>query len=205
MDADGENAGADVSAAFGQRGLRAVPQDGAGLGACVVAVGDGVLVAVGDGLVVFFTGAVVLVGALVGPVVATVVAVRTGFGTVLVCRGEGATVAVGDGLVVGLAVVAGVGLSLTSTLRASWSSPPNVEGTTESGNACRPISASRPVAAVASMTMTTLDSSGPRCAFVVPVTVATSPRGSRCGCLRFHLSDVYSTDCTCVVTLCHQR
>ena len=201
---DGEDVAAG-SADLGQRGLRAVPQDGAGLGACVVALGDGDLVAVGDGEVVFFGGVVAFVVVVTGfgPVVgATLSAVRTALGP-WVRPGFGATVVeVADGVSAGFTgTVDGVGLSVTSMLRVSWSSPPNVDGTTVSGSAWSPMSASRPVAAVASATMTTLGSSGPRCAFV-RFTVATSPWGSR-WMLSLHPSAVPSTDCTHVVTLCH--
>lgn len=93
--------------------------------------------------------------------------------------GVGTAVAAVDGLVT---VRRGVGLSLTSTCRVCLSPGWNVVWTTDSGRAWRPTTASSPVAAVASTTMTRLESSGPRC-FVL-LTVATSPWGSRCGWFR---------------------
>jgi hypothetical protein len=216
---DGAAADGEVAGDFGQRGLRPVPQVGAGVGACVVLVGVGVgLVAVGDGLVVFFGGAAVVAGGFAGAVVWRGWPPPWLFGKLYVgCGtpgasalrvGAGGTVAVAvgfGGCVEGRAVSpGGVGLSLTLTLRRSWSSPPNVDGTTESSPAWRPMIASRPVAAVASITMKTLDSSGPRCA-LLRVTAATSPELVRTLGFLVHLSATSSTDCTCVVTLCHQR
>lgn len=168
---------------FGQRGLRPVPQVGAGVGACVVEDGDGLtFVGDGDGLVVFL-GAVVVFGAVVGSAVGrallpvdvggrTSLPVSTVFGGAVEA---GATV-VGAALGLGAVVVDGV--SLTSTLRVSWSlPPPKCDGITVSGRPWKPMTTSRPVAAVASMTMTTLESSGPRCA-LLRLTVATSPGAS---------------------------
>jgi hypothetical protein len=178
--------GEDVGAACGscvclQRGLRG-PQVGAGVGACVVCVGVGlaVLVGLGEGIGFFDGGAVVATG--FGLVVGVV---RVGTLPVVGCAAVVAadvrvTVGATDGTSLGFADGeaergAVVGLSLTLTLRLSRPCvPPNVDGITESGSAWKPMTASRPVATVASSTMTMLGSSGPRCDF--PLIVATSPR-----------------------------
>jgi hypothetical protein len=157
-----------VGAGLGQRGLRPLPQVGAGLGACVVWLGDGVglvvfgadVVLVADGLGFGFGAVVVVVPPLVGRLL---VAVATGR---LLDEPVGGAVAAAEVLVAGAGVASGDGLSLTLTLRPVWSLPPNVEEITVSGNARKPMTASRPVAIVAIITMTTLDSTGPRCARV---------------------------------------
>lgn len=132
-------------------------------------LGDGDLLALGAtvafGLVVDL-GAVVVAVVFAGVVVAgaVVVDVRTGYWTL-----PDRAVRVALGVTVGVAVGVGfffdstaVGLSLTSTLRVSCWPVPKVDGTTDSGSAWNPMTASSPVAADASATMTTLDSKGPR-------------------------------------------
>jgi hypothetical protein len=184
------------------RGLRPVPHVGAGLGACVVDDGEGV-----------GFGAGVLVGFLVGGAVDVTgrppVVVDAGLGVVRACWAADevwTVVGVGDAelgpTVAGEVDGVAEGLSLTRTLRLVWSPPPSVVGTMLSGRAWNPMNASSPVAMVASMTMTRLDSRGPRCAFV-RITVATSPRGSVRAC-RTVVSARSSTDCTGSVTLCEE-
>ena len=162
---------------FGRHGLGDGLGDGDGLTLGEV-VGFGLDVfggAVVGAVVVVRVGAVVLgaadvvrvVGPLAGP------GYWTGPLKSLPRVAVGVAVAVGVG--VGWRVAStDVGLSLTSTLRVSWSSAPNVSGTTDSGSAWNPMTARSPVAADASATMTTLDSTGPR-ATALRVTVATSP------------------------------
>ena len=81
------------------------------------------------------------------------------------------------GVAVGRAAGGAVGEAVTSTLRLSCRFPWNVEGITVSGSPWNPMTTSRPVATVASITMTMLDSSGPRWARSL-LTVATSPWGA---------------------------
>lgn len=176
----GEDVATAGSPLRGQRGLRAVPQVGAGLAVCVEDDADGegfgeVVVAVGFGL------AAVVVATGFGEVVVvfTVVLVRVGLGPdVTRTVGSGFAVAVGAGAcVVGAAVgpsASGVAPGLTFTWRLERSSPPNVVGMTLSGSAWNPMNASMAVATVASITMTMLDSSEPRCA-LGRVTAVTSP------------------------------
>lgn len=180
---DGE---ASADGARGQRGWRPVPHVGAGLAVCVDCDADGlgfgdVVVAVGFG----FGAVVVAVGSGFGSVVVTESCVPVGFGSRVgrdvargfaVADGNGGFV---DGTTLGLPPC-GDGLSLTLTWRLERSLPPNVVGITLSGSAWKPMNASMPVATVASMTMTMLDSSDPRCAFG-RVTAATSPWCVRAG------------------------
>jgi hypothetical protein len=183
------------------RGLRPVPHVGAGLGACVVDDGEG------DGF-----GAGVLVGLLVGGAVVVTgrpPVVVVALGVVRACWGADdvwSVVGLGDAelgpTVAGWVDGVAEGLSLTRTLRFVWSPPPSVVGTILSGRAWNPMNASSPVAMVASITMTRLDSRGPRCAFE-RVTVATSPRGS-VRAYRTVVSARSSTDCTGSVTLCEE-
>jgi hypothetical protein len=154
-------------------GHRRLPHVGAGVGACVVMDGVGVGFGVGD-LVGFATGFLVGPGALDEWVTTAGVALVPG------ALDRAAAVPELGGFVVGATVVGatvgvGVGLSLTRTRRLGWSPPPTTAGMRLSGSAWKPMNASSPVATVASMTITTLDSRGPRCA--LPVTVATSPQG----------------------------
>ena len=157
------------SALRGQRGLRPVPQVGAGLAVCVEEDTDGLgfgEVVVADG----FAAEVVVVTAF-GDVVVTVLVepVRVGCGACVGrCVACGFAVAVGTGgCVAGTALRPGsaLGLSVTLTWRFVRSSPPNVAGITLSGSAWNPMNASMAVATVASMTMTMLDSSDPRWVF----------------------------------------
>jgi hypothetical protein len=195
------------SALRGQRGLRPVPQVGAGLAVCVVCVAVGVglgavVVVLGFG----FGGAVVVVTGC-GPDVGfpAVAVFFVGFGPCVAWPvAFGFAVAVGsggrvEGATVGFATFSGVGESVTLTWRLVRSSPPNVVGITLSGSAWNPMNASIAVATVASMTMTTLDSSDPRCAFG-RVTAVTSPGGV----VTASSSAATSTDCTRVVTLCSE-
>jgi hypothetical protein len=161
--------------------LRPVPHVGAGLAVCeaVDVLGDGCgarVVVTGFGVLVVFPGC----GAAV--VLVTVEPVRTGSGSRDACVvAFGLAVALGkagfDGVTAGALVGAtpcGVGLSLTVTWRLERSLPPNVVGMTLSGRAWKPMNARRPVATVASMTMTMLDSSDPRWV-LGRVTAVTSP------------------------------
>lgn len=189
---------------FGHRGLRAVPQVGAGLGACVEDDGDGLTV-FGGAVVGFGFGAVVVVTGCGATVVCVPEDVRVAFGRdVFVAVGAAVVVGCGATVAVGRGALVGVGLSLTSTRRVPPAPPPKVEGITESGNAWNPMKASRPVATVASMTMTTEDSSGPRCVRGL-ATACHLPVGLPVLFRTLALSAGTSTDCTGVVTLCEEQ
>jgi hypothetical protein len=130
-------------------------------------------------------GDVVLGAVVAGAVVLTVVG-RGAVAVVVVRVADevawwvGVVAAVRDGLAASAGVIlwwlVGAGLEVTSMCRlpASWA--PYVDGTELSGSAWKPTTASNPVAAVASATMTTLDSSGPRVR--ARVTVGLLPSGA---------------------------
>lgn len=163
------------SGARGQRGLRPVPQVGAGLAVCVDDDADGVGEL--DDEVGFGLAADCVATGFGADVVSTVVVVRAGFGPYVgrdVAFGFAVAVGTGgcvEGTDVGRAFSA---VGLTLTWRLDRSSPPNVVGTTLSGSAWKPMNASMAVATVASITMTMLDSSEPPRA-LSRVTAVTSP------------------------------
>lgn len=175
----GDDAGAATPGHFG---LWPWPQPGGWLG---VGLGEG------DGDDDGRGGAVVVVGFELGFAALVAVAGLPGLGAVvtLLPRPDDRTVrdrgllasggAVGEPVAEGGAgrVTRGAldGLLLTSTLRLSRSVRWNVVLTTFSPTAWKPMTTSSPVAMVASSTMTTLGSTGPR-VLRLRVTCATSPR-----------------------------
>jgi hypothetical protein len=93
--------------------------------------------------------------------------------------GAGAAVVLAGVTTVNVVAGGACGVGVTSTWRVRGSWPPNVDGSALSGCAWKPTSASSPVAAVASATISTLGSSGPRwCA----------------GAIAGHLRPVWGTD-----------
>jgi hypothetical protein len=173
---------------FGHFGLRplVVVHVGDGLGegdgdTVFVGLGDTVFVGLGD-VVVDFVGAVVFGAAgavlVLPPVRPPVEPLPKRGGTVSGRLADGTAVGVGVGVADGRRP-GSLGRPVTSTLRASWLPEREVEGTMPSGRPWKPMITSRPVATVASSTITTLDSRGPRWARVL--TAATSPWDPRCG------------------------